>query len=93
MMISDRIILALGERESPDFLRLNVVTDVTLVKKSGCSYDKDAIRVARKIEFQPAKKNGQDVSQSGPLCIRKTLDIDRRGSGYAIEALEADAIE
>lgn len=40
-----------------------VVSDVTLVKKSGCSYDKDAMRVARKIEFVPAKKDGQDVSQ------------------------------
>jgi TonB family protein len=40
-----------------------IVSDVTLVKKSGCSYDKDAIRVARKIEFEPAKKDGQDVSQ------------------------------
>ena len=40
-----------------------VVSDVTLVKKSGCSYDKDAIRVARKIKFEPAKKDGQDVSQ------------------------------
>jgi TonB family protein len=40
-----------------------VVTDVTLVKKSGCSYDKDAIRVARTIEFQPAKKDNEDVSQ------------------------------
>ena len=40
-----------------------IVSDVTLVKKSGCSYDKDAIRVARKIKFEPAKKDGEDVSQ------------------------------
>jgi TonB family protein len=40
-----------------------VVSDVTLVKKSGCSYDKDAIRVAGKIKFEPARKHGQDVSQ------------------------------
>ena len=40
-----------------------VVYEVKLIKKSGCSYDKDAIRVARKIQFEPAKKNGQDVSQ------------------------------
>ena len=40
-----------------------VVTDVFLVKKSGCSYDQDAIRVARKIKFEPAQKNGQAVSQ------------------------------
>ncbi len=40
-----------------------IVSDVTLIKKSGCSYDKDAIRVARKIKFEPAKKDGQDVSQ------------------------------
>jgi TonB family protein len=40
-----------------------VVSDVKLIKKSGCTYDKDAIRVARKMEFEPAKKNGQDVSQ------------------------------
>ena len=35
-----------------------IVSDVTLVKKSGCGYDKDAIRVARKIKFEPAKKDG-----------------------------------
>lgn len=40
-----------------------VVSDVKLMKKSGCSYDKDAIRVARKIHFEPARKHGQDVSQ------------------------------
>jgi TonB family protein len=40
-----------------------IVSDVAIIKKSGCSYDNDAIRVAHKIEFVPAKKDGQDVSQ------------------------------
>ncbi|MBC8030166.1 MAG: energy transducer TonB [Pyrinomonadaceae bacterium] len=40
-----------------------IVTGVTLVKGSGCSFDKEAIRVARSIKFEPAKKDGQPVSQ------------------------------
>jgi len=39
------------------------VSEVVLVKKSGCSFDQDAIRVARKTKFEPARKDGQPVSQ------------------------------
>ncbi len=40
-----------------------IVTEVTLVKGSGCSFDQDAVRVARRIKFEPARKDGQPVSQ------------------------------
>ncbi len=40
-----------------------VVSEVILFKKSGCSFDQDAIRVARKTQFEPARKDGQPVSQ------------------------------
>ena len=40
-----------------------IVTGVNLVKGSGCSFDKEAIRVARRIRFEPARKDGQPVSQ------------------------------
>lgn len=40
-----------------------IVTDVRLVKGSGCSFDKEAIRVAGRIRFEPAIKDRQPVSQ------------------------------
>jgi TonB family protein len=40
-----------------------IVSEVNLVKGSGCSFDQEAIRVARRIKFEPAKKDGQPVSQ------------------------------
>ena len=39
------------------------VTDLTVVKSSGCSYDQEAIRVVKKLKFNPAIKSGQQVSQ------------------------------
>jgi len=40
-----------------------IVSEVTLVKGSGCSFDREAIGVARRIKFEPARKDGQPVSQ------------------------------
>ena len=37
--------------------RSGTVSEVKLIKGSGCSFDKDAIRVARKIKFEPALKD------------------------------------
>lgn len=39
------------------------VTDVTVIKPSGCSYDQEAIKTVRKLKFDPAVKSGQPVSQ------------------------------
>lgn len=39
------------------------VTDVTVIKPSGCSYDQEAIKAVRKLKFDPAVKAGQPVSQ------------------------------
>lgn len=39
------------------------VTDITIVKSSGCSYDQEAVKTARKLKFDPAVKAGQQVSQ------------------------------
>jgi outer membrane biosynthesis protein TonB len=40
-----------------------IVSEVSLIEKSGCSFDQESIRVARKIKFEPAKKDGEPVSQ------------------------------
>jgi len=40
------------------------VTEAEVVRESGCaSYDNDAIRVVRKLKFNPALKDNQPVSQ------------------------------
>ena len=39
------------------------VTDVTVLQSSGCSYDREAIKAASKLKFDPALKDGQPVSQ------------------------------
>jgi TonB family protein len=39
------------------------VTDITVIKSSGCSYDQEAIKAVRKLKFDPAVKAGQPVSQ------------------------------
>ena len=40
------------------------VTEAEVVRESGCSsYDNDAIRVVRKLKFNPALKDNQSVSQ------------------------------
>ncbi len=39
------------------------ITDVEIVKSSGCNYfDKEAIRVAKKIKFKPEIKGGESVT-------------------------------
>ena len=39
------------------------VTDITVVKSSGCSYDREAIKAVNKLKFDAAIKSGQPVSQ------------------------------
>jgi TonB family protein len=39
------------------------VTDITVLKTSGCSYDQEVIKVVKKLKFNPAIKGGQRVSQ------------------------------
>lgn len=39
------------------------VTDVTLIKGGGCSFDIEAIKAVRTLKFTPAMKNGRPVSQ------------------------------
>ena len=40
-----------------------IVSEVNLVKGSGCSFDQEAIRAAGRIKFESARKDGQPVSQ------------------------------
>jgi TonB family protein len=39
------------------------VTDIAVIKSSGCSYDQEAIKAVRKLKFDPAVKAGRPVSQ------------------------------
>lgn len=39
------------------------VTEVTIIKGLGCSYDEATMEIARKFKFTPATKDGQPVSQ------------------------------
>ena len=39
------------------------ITEVTVIRGLGCSYDKDAVEAVRKLKFIPAMKDGQPVSQ------------------------------
>jgi TonB family protein len=39
------------------------VTEVTIIKGMGCSYDEATVEVARKFKFTPAVKDGEPVSQ------------------------------
>jgi TonB family protein len=48
------------------------VTDVTIVKSSGCSYDREAIKAVLKLKFNPAVKGGQPVSQYSGIEYRTT---------------------
>ena len=43
------------------------VTDIIVLKSSGCSYDQQAIKAAAKLEFEPALKGGYPVSQYAQL--------------------------
>lgn len=49
------------------------VTEVTITEGMGCSYDKAAIEVARKLKFTPAEKDGQQVSQYQMLQYRYAI--------------------
>jgi TonB family protein len=48
------------------------VTDITVVKSSGCSYDQEAIRVVKKLKFDAAVKSGQRVSQYSDIEYNTT---------------------
>jgi TonB family protein len=39
------------------------VTEVTIIRRMACSYDKATVEIARKFKFTPAEKDGQQVSQ------------------------------
>ena len=39
------------------------VSDISVLRSSGCSYDKEAMKVASRLKFDPALKGGQPVSQ------------------------------
>lgn len=54
------------------FRKSGKVTDVTIVKSSGCSYDQEAIKAVRKLKFDPAVKAGQQVSQYSDIEYRTT---------------------
>ena len=44
------------------------VTEIVIVKSSGCdAFDKNAIRAAQGIKFEPAVKNGEAVTVSKPM--------------------------
>jgi TonB family protein len=45
------------------FRKSGKVTDVTIRKSSGCSYDQEAIKAVLKLKFDPAIKDGRQVSQ------------------------------
>lgn len=48
------------------------VTDVTVLKASGCSYDREAIKAVKKLKFDPAMKSGQPVSQLSKIEYNTT---------------------
>lgn len=53
------------------------VTDVTVVQSSGCSYDQEAIKVVKKLRFDPAIKSSQRVSQYSDIEYQTTARIRR----------------
>lgn len=52
------------------------VTDITVLQSSGCSYDREAIKAASKLKFDPALKDGQPVSQYSEIQYK----TERSGS-------------
>ena len=46
------------------------VTDITVLQSSGCSYDREAIKAASKLKFDPAVKDGQPVSQYSEIIYK-----------------------
>src|SRR5580765_8287824 len=54
------------------------VTDITVVKSSGCSYDREAIKAVKKLKFEAAIKSGQPVSQLSNIEYNTTSSTRRR---------------
>jgi TonB family protein len=54
------------------------VTDITVVKSSRCSYDREAIKAVKKLKFDPAIKSGQRVSQLSNIEYNTTASTRRR---------------
>lgn len=67
------------------------VTDITLLKPSGCSYDQEAVQAVRKLKFDPALKGGQPVSQFAEIEY-KTSPAESLNVGAATPSAQpADA--
>lgn len=54
------------------------VTDITVVKSSGCSYDREAIKAVKRLKFDAALKSGQPVSQLTNIQYNTTASTRRR---------------
>lgn len=54
------------------------VTDITVLKSSGCSYDLEAIKAVRNLKFDPAIKSGQRVSQYSKIEYNTTASTRPR---------------
>jgi len=54
------------------------VTDITVVKSSGCSYDREAIKAVKKLKFDAAIKSGQSVSQLTHIEYNTTTSTRRQ---------------
>lgn len=54
------------------------VTDITVVKSSGCSYDREAIKAVKKLKFDAAIKSGQRVSQLSNIEYNTIASTRRR---------------
>lgn len=60
------------------FDKSGVITDVEIIKSSGCEgFDENAVRAAKKIKFTPAVKNGEAVTVKKQ--IEYTFSIGTRG--------------
>ena len=53
------------------------VTDITVLKSSGCSYDREAIKAVKKLKFVAAIKSGQPVSQRSNIEYNTTASTRR----------------
>src|SRR5262245_43575685 len=54
------------------------VTDIAVVKSSGCSYDREAIKAAKQLKFDPALKSGKPVSQLSTVEYNTTASTRHR---------------
>jgi TonB family protein len=54
------------------------VTDIAVVKSSGCSYDREAIKAAKQLKFDPAWKSGKPVSQFSTIEYNTTASTRHR---------------